>query len=124
MAESRSLGTGIALKAPLGTAFIYSGNGSQWQGMGQQLLTNEPLFLKTIQEIDALFRRHADFSLEDELAGKNGQGRYEIYGNCPTRIVCVFRSESPRCSGIGDLSRWLWQATVWVKLQQPGHLVP
>lgn len=69
--------TGIALKAPSGPAFIYSGNGSQWEGMGKQLLEQVPLFREAIREIDAIFRRHADYSLEDELAGKNGAGRYE-----------------------------------------------
>ncbi len=71
------LETGVAFKNPLGPAFIYSGNGSQWPGMGRQLLEEDPLFCRVIHEVDVLFRRHADFSLEDELAGKNGEGRYE-----------------------------------------------
>ncbi len=74
--ENLSLETGVALKAPHGAAFIYSGNGSEEEGMGKQLLTEEPIFRRAIQEVDDLFRRHADFSLLDELAGKNGQGRY------------------------------------------------
>jgi len=74
--EQLLLETGVALQAPLGPAFIYSGNGSQWQGMGRQLLAEEPIFHKTIQEVDVLFQRHADFSLEEELAGANGEGRY------------------------------------------------
>jgi len=75
--EQDSLTYGIALKAPAGTAFIYSGNGSQWEGMGKQLLADEPLFKKSIQAIDIIFQRYADYSLEDELAGKNELGRYE-----------------------------------------------
>lgn len=74
--ESPCLRTGIALKSAHGSAFIYSGNGTQWQGMGAQLLAEEPLFRTAIQEVDDLFRCHADFSLADELAGKNGQDRY------------------------------------------------
>ena len=69
--------TGVALQAPSGPAFIYSGNGSQWAGMGKRLLEEEPLFRKTIREIDVIFRRHADYSLEEELAGNNGEGRFE-----------------------------------------------
>ena len=76
MPESPSLKTGVSLKDGYGAAFIYSGNGTQWQGMGKQLLAEEPLFRRAIHEVDDLFRRHADFSLADELAGKNGQGRY------------------------------------------------
>ena len=76
MPERPSIKTGVALKAAQGAAFIYSGNGTQWQGMGKQLLAEEPLFRKAIEEVDDIFRRHADFSLVDELAGENGDGRY------------------------------------------------
>lgn len=74
--------SGISLGSPLkGTsqpAFIYSGNGSQWAGMGKQLLEKEPLFRAAVQEVDALFQKHADYSLEEELAGKNGTNRYQL----------------------------------------------
>lgn len=69
--------SGRALEHPVGPVFIYSGNGSQWAGMGRGLL-KEPIFRKAILEVDALFRKYADFSLEDELNGKNGEGRYEF----------------------------------------------
>lgn len=75
--EQPLVDAGAALDAPAGPAFIYSGNGSQWAGMGKRLLEEEPLFRKAIREVDVIFRRHADYSLEDELAGKNGEGRYE-----------------------------------------------
>ncbi len=64
--------SGIALGKPLGPVFIYSGNGSQWAGMGKRLLQESHAFLDAVREVDALFSRHAGFSLEDELAGKNG----------------------------------------------------
>jgi phthiocerol/phenolphthiocerol synthesis type-I polyketide synthase C len=70
--------TGSALPSAAGPAFIYSGNGSQWAGMGKRLLAEDPLFRATVREVDALFQRHADTSLEDELAGNNGEGRYEF----------------------------------------------
>jgi len=75
--EQRVVETGVALQTPCGPAFIYSGNGSQWAGMGKRLLEEVPLFKETIKEIDVFFRRHADYSLEDELAGRNGDDRYE-----------------------------------------------
>jgi phthiocerol/phenolphthiocerol synthesis type-I polyketide synthase C len=74
--EQATVETGSALPASAGPAFIYSGNGSQWAGMGQRLLAEDPLFRATIREIDALFQRHADFSIADELAGENGAARY------------------------------------------------
>ena len=74
--ENSLLETATALQDPLGPVFIYSGNGSQWAGMGEQLLAEDPLFRVTVEEIDRLFLRHADFSLVDELTGKNGRDRY------------------------------------------------
>jgi len=67
---------GVALEQPAGPAFVYSGNGSQWSAMGRGLL-RDPLFRRSIRKVDAIFRRYAGYSLEDELAGKHGEGRYE-----------------------------------------------
>jgi acyl transferase domain-containing protein/NADPH:quinone reductase-like Zn-dependent oxidoreductase/NADP-dependent 3-hydroxy acid dehydrogenase YdfG/acyl carrier protein len=75
--ENLQVQSGGILEAPCGPAFIYSGNGSQWAGMGGRLLKEEPLFRETIREIDAIFCRYADYSLEDELASKSGENRYE-----------------------------------------------
>jgi len=66
--------SGTALANPVGPVFIYSGNGSQWAGMGRGLLQQSATFLAAIREIDVLFKHHADFSLEEELAGGD---RYE-----------------------------------------------
>jgi acyl transferase domain-containing protein/NADPH:quinone reductase-like Zn-dependent oxidoreductase/NADP-dependent 3-hydroxy acid dehydrogenase YdfG/acyl carrier protein len=68
---------GTALPTPVGAAFVYSGNGSQWAGMGALLLA-DPIFRATIREIDTLFARYANYSLEAELAGRNGADRYEF----------------------------------------------
>ena len=58
-----------------GPVFVYSGNGAQWFGMGKRLLADSQ-FQKTIQEIDSLFREHADWSLEKELSGFYGIDQY------------------------------------------------
>jgi len=68
---------GVALAQPTALAFVYSGNGSQWEGMGRRLLAQEPLFRDAVRAVDAIFRPLAGFSLEAELAGGNGSGRYE-----------------------------------------------
>jgi phthiocerol/phenolphthiocerol synthesis type-I polyketide synthase C len=76
-AETVDSGSGLA--TPAGLAFIYTGNGSQWAGMGKRLLSEEPVFRAAIREVDALFRQHAAYSLEDELAGVNDEeNRYEL----------------------------------------------
>lgn len=69
--------SGVILDRPSGPAFIYSGNGSQWSGMGRRLLEEDPVFKAAVKEVDAIFRRYANYSLEAELANQNGEGRYE-----------------------------------------------
>ena len=68
--------TGTALGASVPLAFVYSGNGSQWEGMGRVLLAEDPVFAAAVRAVDTIFARYADFSLVDELAGKNGSGRF------------------------------------------------
>ena len=58
-----------------GTVFVYSGQGSQWAGMGRQLLTDEPAFAAAIAELEPDFLAQTGFSLHDTLA----QGR-ELLG--------------------------------------------
>ncbi len=58
-------------------AFIYSGNGSQWEGMGRQLLAEDPTFRAAVQAVERYFEKYESFSLEEELKGINGAGRYE-----------------------------------------------
>ncbi|WP_415624065.1 acyltransferase domain-containing protein, partial [Mycobacterium intermedium] len=52
-----------------GTVFVYSGRGSQWPGMGRQLLADEPAFAGMVDELDPIFVAEAGFSLYDVLAG-------------------------------------------------------
>ena len=52
-----------------GTVFVYSGRGSQWAGMGRQLLADEPAFAAAVAELEPVFVEQAGFSLHDVLAG-------------------------------------------------------
>nr|WP_226857330.1 SDR family NAD(P)-dependent oxidoreductase [Acidithiobacillus concretivorus] len=58
-----------------GPVFVYSGNGSQWAGMGQALL-QDPVFASAIAEVDCHFAPLAGYTLHDELAGCLGDDRY------------------------------------------------
>ena len=55
-----------ALHAP-GTVFVYSGQGSQWAGMGRQLLADEPAFAAAVDELEPAFVEAAGFSLREVL---------------------------------------------------------
>jgi len=52
-----------------GTVFVYSGQGSQWAGMGQRLLVEEPAFATAVDELEPAFVEQAGFSLRDVLVG-------------------------------------------------------
>lgn len=61
---------GVAIESPVGPAFIYSGNGSQWVGMGRALLAGDTVFRNAVREVDAIFQRYAHYSIEAEFAGQ------------------------------------------------------
>jgi acyl transferase domain-containing protein len=51
-----------------GTVFVYSGQGSQWAGMGRQLLADEPAFAAAVAELEPVFLAEVGFSLQQVLA--------------------------------------------------------
>ncbi|MFE1775461.1 SDR family NAD(P)-dependent oxidoreductase [Streptomyces sp. NPDC059008] len=48
-------------------AFAFAGNGSQWAGMGADLLAAEPIFREAVEEVDAALGRHLDWSVVEEM---------------------------------------------------------
>jgi phthiocerol/phenolphthiocerol synthesis type-I polyketide synthase B len=54
-----------------GTVFVYPGQGSQWAGMGRQLLADEPAFAAAVAELEPTFIEQVGFSLLQVLA--NGE---------------------------------------------------
>ncbi|MBO9357394.1 SDR family NAD(P)-dependent oxidoreductase [Bordetella petrii] len=71
-----SVSVGGAVPDAQGPVFVYSGNGSQWAGMGRQLLA-EPVFAEAVHEIDNHFEPLAGYRLADELARTDGANQYE-----------------------------------------------
>lgn len=59
---------GAAATAPL--VMVFPGQGSQWLGMGRQLLEREPVFAAAIDRLDAAYRVHVDWSLRAVLEGR------------------------------------------------------
>src|SRR5215204_1715335 len=50
-----------------GRVFVYSGQGSQWAGMGRQLLADEPAFAAAVAELEPTFVETVGFSLRGVL---------------------------------------------------------
>ncbi|GJF17976.1 hypothetical protein NGTWS1803_06430 [Mycolicibacterium cyprinidarum] len=50
-----------------GVVFLYSGQGSQWAGMGKRLLSDEPAFAAAVDELEPDFVAQVGFSLRDVL---------------------------------------------------------
>ncbi|MCX4760021.1 SDR family NAD(P)-dependent oxidoreductase [Streptomyces sp. NBC_01275] len=48
--------------------FAFSGNGSQWAGMGADLLREEPVFRAALDRVDDALRPHLGWSVREEMA--------------------------------------------------------
>ena len=59
-------------------AFVYSGNGPQWWGMGRELLGSSPEFRAMIEEIDQFFTPLSGWSLIDEMGRPESDNRISL----------------------------------------------
>jgi acyl transferase domain-containing protein len=66
-----------ALTQPGKLAFIYSGNGAQWLGMGQKLLAESPRFAALLADIDERIQPLAGLSILAELRSDQQNSRFE-----------------------------------------------
>jgi myxalamid-type polyketide synthase MxaE and MxaD len=63
--------------APPRIVFVFSGQGSQWLGMGRGLLAGEPVFRAAIERCDHALRASEGWSILDELAAGDGVARLD-----------------------------------------------
>ncbi|MGA5757806.1 type I polyketide synthase [Nonomuraea bangladeshensis] len=65
-----AVATGRPLADPgPGPVFVFSGHGSQWAGMGRDLLAAEPAFAAVIDELEPVFAEEIGFSPREALSG-------------------------------------------------------
>ncbi len=76
--ERPGLATGrVAASGAPGVVFVFPGQGSQWLGMGRDLLTSEPVFREAIEQCEAAMRPFVDWSLTAELTADPASSRLD-----------------------------------------------
>ena len=81
-------------------AFVYSGNGAQWAGMGRLAFARNAAFREQFNAVDALHRRHADWSLAEMLHGADLDEKIKL-----TSIAqpLLFAIQSALTAALGEL---------------------
>ncbi|MBF6328236.1 type I polyketide synthase [Nocardia transvalensis] len=67
--------SGVKTPAAARVAFVFSGQGPQWWGMARELLDRSPVFRQTVERVDAELRKHADWSVIEELRRDEADSR-------------------------------------------------
>ncbi|WP_343653627.1 SDR family NAD(P)-dependent oxidoreductase [Herbaspirillum sp.] len=79
-AEGRTVSTIVCEDAPAEAgdiAFVYSGNGAQWIGMGRRLCEEVPRFRQIITDLDARMQALLGYSILAELYANGAQARLD-----------------------------------------------
>jgi len=58
-------------------AFVFSGQGGQWYGMGRELMQQEPVFSQAIDRIDRIIQERYKWSLKQVLLADNSEKQLE-----------------------------------------------
>ena len=72
LVELAETGTDAEPRAPSTVAFVYTGQGSQWVGMGQALYESEPVARSVFDRCEAVFQDVRGASLLDVMFGRPG----------------------------------------------------
>ncbi len=86
-------------------AFLFPGHGSQWAGMGQQLVNCEPVFREAIERCDAAIKSEVGWSLLDNIHAAQTLSPFRLSGSGATRTVRVRRCAGRTLEVVGNPSQ-------------------
>nr|AXL05659.1 type I polyketide synthase [uncultured bacterium] len=69
---------GVDVDGPGKVVWVFPGQGTQWVGMGGELLDSSPVFAQRIAECAVALERWVDWSLVDVLRGDGDLGRVDV----------------------------------------------
>jgi acyl transferase domain-containing protein len=81
--------------------FVFSGQGSQWQGMGRELVTTNAAFRETFEHVDRVLQPLAGWSLLDELTAPATRSRLQDTAVAQPAIFAVQVSLAAAYKAIG-----------------------
>jgi acyl transferase domain-containing protein/NADPH:quinone reductase-like Zn-dependent oxidoreductase len=71
-----------------GIVFVYTGMGPQWWAMGREMMKAEPVFRKKVEECDRVFKKHAGWSILEEMLADEEKSRIgEAFISQPVNLV-------------------------------------
>ncbi|MFF0458678.1 SDR family NAD(P)-dependent oxidoreductase, partial [Nocardia africana] len=67
-----------AVSAPDGVVLVFGGQGSQWTGMGRELLAQSPVFAASMRDCEQALAPHVDWSLTRVLGDEDALARVDV----------------------------------------------
>ncbi len=80
-------------------AFAFSGNGSQWPGMGRAAFAHNPRFRRVIEELDRLFSLHNPWSLTEIM---HSADLSELLTQAPIAQALLFATQAATVEALAD----------------------